>query len=72
MLDTSDEFEFEFEKVICTHLLLRDHKISSTGRETKKQFEQFMVFEPAKFLCNSYYIVNCLEFVIMNLDTSIN
>jgi len=25
MLDTSDEFEFEFEKVICTDLLLRGH-----------------------------------------------
>ena len=26
MLDTSDEFEFEFEKVICTDLLLWDHQ----------------------------------------------
>ena len=33
MLDTSDEFVFEFEKVICTDLLLRDHKNSSTVRE---------------------------------------
>jgi hypothetical protein len=33
MLDTYDEFVFEFEKVICTDLLLRDHKNSSTVRE---------------------------------------
>ena len=26
MLDTSNEFEFVFENVICTNLLLRDHK----------------------------------------------
>jgi hypothetical protein len=26
MLDTSDEFEFELEKVICSDLLLRDHQ----------------------------------------------
>ena len=25
--------EFEFEKVICTYILLRDHKNSSTVRE---------------------------------------
>ena len=28
-----DEFEFEFENVICTDLLLRDHKSSSTVLE---------------------------------------
>jgi len=33
MLDTSEEFEFEFENVICTDLLSRDHKNSSTVRE---------------------------------------
>ena len=33
MLDTSDEFEFKLEKVICTDLLLWDHKNSSTVRE---------------------------------------
>ena len=33
MLDTSDEFVFECEKVICTDLLLRDHKNGSTVRE---------------------------------------
>ena len=33
MLDTSDEFEFEFEMVIWTDLLLQDHKNSSTVRE---------------------------------------
>jgi hypothetical protein len=30
MLDTYGEFEFEFEKVICTYLLLPDHKNSLT------------------------------------------
>ena len=30
MLDTSNEFEFEFGKVICIDLLLEDHKNSST------------------------------------------
>jgi hypothetical protein len=33
MLDTSGEFEFEFEKVICTDLLIWGHKNSSTVRE---------------------------------------
>jgi hypothetical protein len=33
MIDSSDEFEVEFEMVICTNLLLRDHKNSSTVRE---------------------------------------
>ena len=33
MLDTSDEFEFEFEKVICSDLLLRDHTNSLTVQE---------------------------------------
>jgi hypothetical protein len=33
MLDTSDEFDFKLEKVICTDLLLRDHKNSLTVRE---------------------------------------
>jgi len=33
MLDTSDEFVFEFENVMCTDLLLRDPKNSSTGPE---------------------------------------
>jgi hypothetical protein len=33
MLDISDEFEFEFEKVHCTNLLLRDHQNSLTVRE---------------------------------------
>ena len=30
MLDTSNEFEFEFEKVTCTDLLLWAHKHSLT------------------------------------------
>jgi hypothetical protein len=30
MLDNSDEFEFEFDRIICTDLLLRDHENSST------------------------------------------
>jgi hypothetical protein len=33
MLDTSDEFEFEFEMVIWTDLLLQDHKNSMIVRE---------------------------------------
>jgi hypothetical protein len=33
MLDTSDEFEFEFEMVIWTDLLLHDHKNSMIVRE---------------------------------------
>jgi hypothetical protein len=33
MIDSSDEFEVELEMVICTNLLLRDHKNSSTVRE---------------------------------------
>ena len=33
MLDTSDEFKFEFEKVICTNLLKRDHKNKLTVHE---------------------------------------
>ena len=35
MLDIFDEFEFEFEMVICTDLLLQDHKHSSTVREIR-------------------------------------
>jgi len=35
MLDTSDEFEFKFEKVIFTDLLLRDHKNSLTVRKIR-------------------------------------
>jgi len=31
------EFEFEFEKVICTDLLLRDHKNSSTAQKIDVQ-----------------------------------
>jgi len=33
MFDISDEFEFAFEMIICTDLLLRDHKNSLTVRE---------------------------------------
>jgi hypothetical protein len=33
MLDTSDEFKFEFEKVICTDLLKRYHKNKLTVHE---------------------------------------
>jgi hypothetical protein len=33
MLDTSQEFENKLEKVICTDLLLRDHKNSLTVQE---------------------------------------
>ena len=35
MFHISDEFEFEFEKVICTDLLLWDHKNSSTVRKIR-------------------------------------
>jgi len=35
MLDTFDEFEVEFEMVICTDLLLQDHKHSLTVREIR-------------------------------------
>jgi hypothetical protein len=37
MLDTYGEFEFEFEKVICTYLLLPDHKNSLTVWEIDVQ-----------------------------------
>ena len=33
MFNTSDEFEFEFEKVICTDLLLKDHNNGLTVGE---------------------------------------
>ena len=33
MLDISDEYEFGFEKVHCTDLLLPEHKNSLTVRE---------------------------------------
>ena len=60
MLDTSDEFELEFEMVIWTDLLLWDHKNSSTRvyltrsltatlMGLKNNLEQSMIFEPSEF-----------------------
>jgi len=61
MLDTFDEFQLEFEMVVCTDLLLLDHKNSSrnqglfddelTAKLTglKRQFERSMVFEAFEF-----------------------
>ena len=42
MLDTSHEFEFDFEKVICTDLLLQDHKNSLTVQEIEVQKSGFI------------------------------
>ena len=69
MLDTSDEFEFMFEKVIFTDLLLEDHKNSLTVQGLfdkeftaklmglKKQFEQSMVFEPSEFELAKFHFI---------------
>ena len=69
MLDTSDEFEFMFEKVIFTDLLLGDHQNSLTVQGLfdkeftaklmglKKQFEQSMVFEPSEFELAKFHFI---------------
>jgi hypothetical protein len=72
MLDTSDEFEFMFEKVIFTDLLLGDHKNNLTVSRNqglfdkeftaklmglKKQFEQSMVFEPSEFELAKFHFI---------------
>jgi hypothetical protein len=48
MLDTFDEFEFEFEMVICTDLLLQDHKHSSTVREIRVYLTRTLKFKEFK------------------------
>ena len=51
----SDEFEFEFAKVICTYILLRDHKNNLILQEIDPWFSSYLSSSVLHFVGNKKY-----------------